>query len=139
MAYVDILVVEDNPADVFLISLFLRESAIAMNIHVAYDGCQAEHMLFEESMKADLVLLDINLPNKNGLDVLRRIRQDHSSMPVVIFTSSTSPKDRETARIHGASDFVTKPRDLDGFHQAIGNIVNIWIHPLTHEARQIVA
>jgi CheY-like chemotaxis protein len=116
-----ILLVEDDVDDVFFMSEALRRSGIDLPLHIASDGQEAIDFLLkagEPSPVSDLapprlVLLDLNLPRKSGLEVLRWIRQEspNKSTLVVILTSSTSESDMEQAYRLGANSYVIKPPD----------------------------
>lgn len=124
-----IFLVEDNPADVYLIEQALREHGAAFNLEVAADGKQALSFLrgganVSETSRPDLILLDLNLPQHDGTEILRAIRQNRllSSVPVVVVTSSDSPKDRLLAMQAGATRYLKKPSSLQEF-MAIGAIL----------------
>src|SRR5688500_18293199 len=119
-----ILVAEDNPADVYLLREALNRESIGRNVElmVVSDGEQALEYIqrlgnFSDAVIPDLVVLDLNLPKSDGSDVLRCIRQTpaYAGIPVVVLTSSDSPRDRTAAENLGANAFITKPSDLDAF------------------------
>ena len=120
-----IFMAEDNPADVYMLDLALKESGAVFELEVAYTGKDA--LAFLEREKAsqkpllNLILLDLNLPQHDGTDILRYVRQDPhlSSVPTVLFTSSDSPKDRLNAIREGADRFIRKPSQLREY-MAIG-------------------
>lgn len=135
MSSISVLIVEDNPGDVYLIQLQLIESNIPMEIRVANDGHEAVHLIFEQGLIPDLILLDLNLPKLDGYEVLKRIRDGKApDTPVVVFSCSTRNEDIERATMAGASDYVVKPVDLERFNQAVAGIVKIWIRPLTYKS-----
>lgn len=119
-----ILVVEDNPADVYLIRSALAEHTIDAEVEVLSDGERARTLARElQEGKArwpDLVLLDINLPKIDGLELLQRLSS--APCPIVVMSSSQSPADRQQALDHGAACYFWKPTDLDGFLH-LGEIV----------------
>ena len=126
---VQILLAEDNPADVYLIRQALAENNVDCSINVACNGKQALSFLCDEgeSQSAStphLILLDINLPQHNGTEILQHIRQSRrfSSVPVIVFTSSDSPTDRLSATQLGAVRYIKKPSLLDEF-LAIGGVI----------------
>jgi len=117
-----ILVAEDNPADVYLLREAFNVSGEEIEILVVSDGEQALEYVqrqgrFGNAAVPDLVVLDLNLPKSDGGDVLRCIRETpaYADVPVVVLTSSDSPRDRKTAESLGANCFITKPSDLDAF------------------------
>ena len=121
-----IFLAEDNPADVYLIEQALKENGVNSHLEVAEDGREALLFLrregrFAGAARPELILLDLNLPQHDGTEILKRIRQDEelSSVPVVIFTSSDSPKDRFAAIRSGANHYIRKPSNLQEF-MAIG-------------------
>jgi CheY-like chemotaxis protein len=117
-----ILVAEDNPADVYLLREAFSLEGHGVELMVVTDGEQALDFVqnqgsFSNAPVPDLVVLDLNLPKSDGSDVLRSIRQKeaYNHVPVVVLTSSDSPRDRKTIEALGASSFITKPSDLDSF------------------------
>lgn len=123
-----ILVIEDNPADVHLIREALAESGLFCEIEAIDDGELAQTHLIaveaEQRAQPDVVLLDLNLPKVSGDTLLRRIRQSNSlgRLPVIVLTSSDSPRDRGEAERLGATAYIRKPSNLDEF-LAIGGEV----------------
>ena len=129
-----ILLVEDNEADVRLTREALREAGDGVRLTAVGDGEQALAYLrrqegFSEAPRPDLVLLDLNLPRKNGLEVLDDMRADEALavIPVIMLTSSAARQDVEAAYAHGANAFVVKPQDLDSFIDLIGTIRGFWL------------
>ena len=115
-----ILVVEDNPADVYLIQEALKEHEVLSSLHVATDGRDAVEVLMEHVRQGelpDLILLDLNMTRLDGKGVLRTLRtmRDFDSVPVVILTSSSSPQDVDETRRLGANEYIVKPSDLGAF------------------------
>lgn len=126
----DILLVEDDDGDVLLIRESLDQAGFKANIHVADDGEAALDFLFrrapfDDAPTPQMVLLDLNLPKINGLEVLREMRAtpELAAIPVVVLT--TSKADRDIARSYelGANCFLSKPRNFDEF-AAIGDVVD---------------
>lgn len=121
--------VEDNPADVLLVKEALREHAVEADVEVINDGQQAylywdRFSSGQQSMCPDLVLLDINLPRRSGLDVLRRIRETPacSDLRVMVMSSSASLQDYGEAHSLGISQYFRKPMHFDEFMD-LGRIV----------------
>jgi CheY-like chemotaxis protein len=117
-----ILVAEDNPADVYLLREAFSVAEKDIEMLVVSDGEEALEYVqrsgqFANATVPDLIVLDLNLPKSDGGDVLRCIRETsaYASVPVVVLTSSDSPRDRKTAESLGANCFMTKPSDLDDF------------------------
>jgi len=115
-----ILLVEDSRSDVFLVEEAIRAAELNAELHVVDDGQKATEFFdaadaAESQDCPDLVLLDLNLPKKDGAEVLRHLRNSRTckNAPVLIVTSSSSPRDRELAR--DANGYFTKPNDLDEF------------------------
>jgi len=131
---VEILLVEDNEGDVGLIEEVFEEAKIRNNIHVAEDGEEAILFLhgegkFSGSPRPDIILLDLNLPKKDGREVLKEIKEDNNlkNIPVVILTTSNAEKDILRAYDLHANAYITKPLDFDQFIKAVGSIENFWL------------
>jgi CheY-like chemotaxis protein len=117
---VDLLLVEDNAADAMLAAEFVRETGIKAMVTVATDGEKAITLLFRafrcEIGTPDLILLDINIPKRNGYDVLRYVRESGKDIPVIIYTGSRVPDEKARALANGAKGYITKPigsREMD--------------------------
>jgi len=134
---VDILLIEDNPADVELTVRALRKARLTNPIHVVTDGAEALDFLFstgqyQERNGADrpkVVLLDLKLPKVSGLDVLRRIKSDAltKTIPVVVLTSSREEPDIKAAYALGVNSYIVKPVDFDKFIEAVGEFGLYWL------------
>jgi CheY-like chemotaxis protein len=131
---IEILLVEDNKGDVGLIEEVFEEAKFRNNIHVAEDGEETILYLHGEgkflgSTRPDIIILDLNLPKKDGREVLREIKEDSNlkSIPVVILTTSTAEKDILRAYELHANAYITKPLDFDQFINVVGSIVNFWL------------
>ena len=131
---VEILLVEDNKGDVGLIEEVFEEAKIRNNIHVAEDGEEAMLYLhgegkFSGSPRPDIILLDLNLPKKDGREVLREIKEDDNlkNIPVVILTTSNAEKDILRAYDLHANAYITKPLDFDQFIKVVESIENFWL------------
>jgi CheY-like chemotaxis protein len=129
---VRILLVEDNPADVRLTREMLRESKVRNELLVAYTAEEAEEILGLAEQTAgprpDLVLLDLDLPVKSGLDLLKELK-DHPDLrriPVVILSSSEAEEDVIKSYDHHANAYVTKPVDLDEITTIVQSIDEFW-------------
>lgn len=131
---VEILLVEDNEGDVGLIEEVFEEIKIRNNLHVAEDGEMAVHYLLGEgkysgSTLPDLVLLDLNLPKKDGREVLEEIKSDDNlkNIPIVILTTSQAEKDILKAYDLHANAYVNKPIDFEQFIEVVKSIANFWL------------
>jgi CheY-like chemotaxis protein len=131
---VEILLVEDNEGDVGLIEEVLEEAKIRNILHVAKDGEEAILFLHNEekfsgSPRPDIILLDLNLPKKDGREVLREIKEDSNlkNIPVVILTTSGAEKDIIRAYELHANAYVIKPLDFDKFIKVVEYIANFWL------------
>ena len=129
---IDILLVEDNPADVRLTQEAFKDARVPNRLHVARDGVEALSMLRDATgavPRPDLILLDLNLPRKDGREVLQDIKHDEvlRHIPVVIFSTSQSEQDVARSYRLGANAFVTKPVDIDRFFQVIQSLEQFWL------------
>lgn len=131
---IDILMVEDNPGDIRLTLEALKENKMNNALHVVKDGVQAMAFLRREgeytaAPRPDLVLLDLNLPKKDGREVLAEIKADPALMriPVVILTTSQAEEDILRSYNLHANCFVTKPVDLDQFIRVVQSIEHFWL------------
>jgi two-component system response regulator len=130
---VEILLVEDNPADVALTGEALQEGKMLNNLHVVNDGVEAMEYLhregkYQSAPRPDLILLDLNLPKKNGREVLEELRADPALtvIPVVIMTVSKDEKDiYETYRLH-ANCYIQKPVRFEEFIDIVKSIESFW-------------
>jgi chemotaxis family two-component system response regulator Rcp1 len=131
---VRILLVEDNPADVRLTREALKEAKVRNDIQVAPDGEQAMDILhkagkFHDAKRPDVILLDLNLPRKSGLEVLQEIKEDDElkRIPVVVITSSKAEQDIVRSYNLHANCFVTKPVDLNQFLEVVRSVEDFWL------------
>lgn len=131
---VQVLIVEDNPGDVELAKVALREAALPLVLHVASDGEEAMRFLRQEGEFADvpppdLILLDLNMPKMGGLEVLDEMKADEELRltPVVVFTSSAAREDIEEAYDRYANCYITKPSDLDELVGVVRAIEAFWL------------
>lgn len=125
----NLLLVEDNPADARLVSEAVAEHEIAAALHCAADGTQALQYLRTAQPLPDLVLLDLNLPGLGGKEVLREMKGDPAlkRIPVVVLTSSAAPQDVFDAYDAHANAYMIKPADYDAFLALIGAIETYWL------------
>ena len=130
---VDLLLVEDNPADVDLLKERMEDSQVLCNVHVAMDGEEALRFLrregdFTGAPRPDLILLDLNLPKMDGREVLAVIKGDPElkTTPVVIMTSSRAEIDIVKSYELHANAYVSKPFDLHGLSEVVKALENFW-------------
>jgi two-component system, chemotaxis family, response regulator Rcp1 len=141
---IEVLLVEDSPGDVRLTREAFKDAKVHINLHVAADGTEAIAFLKREGQNAnaprpDLILLDLNLPKKDGREVLAEIKESPSlkTIPVVILTTSASEEDiLRSYQLH-ANCYITKPVGLEGFLKVVQSIDNFWLSVvrLPHEGR----
>lgn len=125
-----ILLVEDNPDDIELTLRAFRKSNIANEVLVARDGEEAlEMILGEKRVMPTVVLLDLKLPKIDGLEVLRRIRENEETklLPVVILTSSREENDLINGYRGGANSYIRKPVDFERFIEAVKTLGVYWL------------
>ena len=135
---IDILLVEDNPADVRLTREALQEAKVLNALHVVEDGVEALEFLHKRgryvgSPSPDLILLDLNLPKKDGREVLAEIKQHEKwkAIPVVVLTTSRAEEDIVRSYHLHANAYVAKPVDLKQFLEAIRIIEEFWLAVVT--------
>ena len=135
---VDILVVEDNPADARLTQEVLKEAKIPNNMHVARDGVEALAFLhregkYSQAPRPDLILLDLNLPRKDGREVLAEIKADKDlgTIPVVVLSISRAEEDILLCYKLNANCYTTKPMDLLQFNNMVRSITQFWFSTVT--------
>lgn len=135
---IEIILVEDNPADVEMTLDALKERNLANKVHVLRDGAEALSYIMNnvdcrqgqaDANRPKVILLDLKLPKVDGLEVLRRIRADDrtKSVPVVILTSSDEERDRIEGYKLGANSYVVKPVDFDDFARAVTELGCYWV------------
>lgn len=131
---IEILLVEDNPGDVRLMMEAFKEGKIFCHINVAEDGMEAMKYLkreeeYSDAPRPDLIMLDLNLPKKDGREVLKEIKSDEElkRIPVVVLTTSSAEEDvLRTYNLH-ANCYITKPVDLEQFLKLVHSIENFWL------------
>lgn len=131
---VKILLVEDNPGDVRLTQEALKESKMLNELYVTEDGVEAMEFLnregkFTDAPYPDLILLDLNLPKKDGRELLEEIKADERfrRIPVVVLTTSKAQEDIYRMYEQHANCYITKPIDLDQFIEVVKSIDNFWL------------
>lgn len=135
MKGVHILLVEDNEGDIMLTTEALQDGRIINHIDVVRDGKKAMDFLLKKGEYAsadtpDIIVLDVNLPKKNGHEVLQFIKNHHDlkQIPVIMLTTSSSKSDINKSYENHANCYITKPVDSDGFIRAIKTMEDFWIH-----------
>ena len=132
---VQILLVEDNPDDVLITRRALERSRVANDLHVARDGREALDFIFREgdcgqnTPRPDLILLDVNLPKANGMEVLSRVRAntETSFIPVIMLTSSDRDEDVVKSYTLGSNTYIQKPVEFEKFLHALDVLGEYWI------------
>jgi CheY-like chemotaxis protein len=134
LKFVEILLIEDNPGDARLTQEALNDGKIKNNLHIAYDGVEATDFLFRRNQyhnapRPDLIILDLNLPKKNGLEVLAEIKADPGlkSIPVIVLTISKAEEDIVRSYNLHANCFLIKPIDLNQFFEVVRSIEDFWL------------
>ncbi|WP_225225600.1 response regulator [Komarekiella delphini-convector] len=130
---IEVLLVEDNPGDAQLTRIALEDSKISIHLNVVEDGVEAMAFLRKQEKYAtaahpDIVLLDLNLPKKDGREVLAEIKTDINlkRIPVVVLTTSQAEEDILKAYNLAANCYITKPVDFDQFVKIVQSIENFW-------------
>ena len=131
---IEILLVEDNPGDVRLVREVFKDAKVANNISVAEDGVEAMAFLrnegkFAGAVRPDLILLDLNLPKKDGREVLTEIKTDEAlkRIPVIVLTTSSAEEDIMKSYSEYANSYITKPINLDQFINVVRSIEDFWL------------
>ena len=135
---VEILLVEDSPADVLITREAFRDARLLNEMHVVEDGVQAMEFLhragvYASAPRPDLILLDLNLPRKNGREVLTEVKADPDlkSIPIVILSTSNADEDILNAYDLHANCYVVKPVGFENFYKAVQSIQSFWFHVVT--------
>ncbi|MBD1894188.1 response regulator [Coleofasciculus sp. FACHB-712] len=131
---VEILLVEDNEGDIRLTQEAFRDSQVGNHLNVVRDGVEAIAFLKREekyanAVRPDIILLDLNLPKRNGIEVLTEIKQDDQlkRIPVIVLTSSQAEPDILSSYDLHANCFISKPIDLDRFLRVVQSIEDFWL------------
>lgn len=132
-----ILLVEDDPDDIYLISEAITECQLSVRLNVVENGEQLLDYLYQrenfsdplESPRPDLILLDLNMPRKDGREVLEDIKADPvlCAIPVVVLTTSNADEDLSNSYRNGASGFITKPVSFDGLRETMCKLGAYWL------------
>jgi CheY-like chemotaxis protein len=130
-----ILLVEDSPSDAFLTTQALMQTERPVEVHTVSDGVEALAFLkqappFSEAERPDLILLDLNMPRKDGREVLSEIKvdSDFKCIPVIVFTSSSADQDLHIAYNLHANCYVVKPADFKRFKETVKSIEDFWFN-----------
>ena len=131
---IEILLVEDNEGDIGLVEEVFHEAKIRNNLHVAEDGEEAMLFLrkkekFLDAPRPDIILLDLNLPKKDGREVLKEVKEDDKlkRIPVVVLTTSKAEEDILKSYDLHANSYITKPVNFDQFIKVIKSIEDFWL------------
>ncbi len=134
LKFVEILLIEDNPGDARLTQEALNDGKVKNNLHIVYDGVEATDFLFKrneyhDAPRPDLIILDLNLPKKNGQEVLSEIKADPGlkSIPVIVLTISKAEEDIIRSYNLHANCFLIKPIDLNQFFDVVRSIEDFWL------------
>lgn len=132
---IQILLVEDNADDIAIMQEVLVKHGLADNLAIARDGEEALAYIYKQGAFAnvktpDVVLLDLNLPRKNGLEVLNSVRNssNYSYLPIIVLSTSSSPDDIAQSYQSHANCFITKPFDIVTLYNMIGSLKSFWIN-----------
>jgi len=131
----EVLLIEDNPAQILVLQEILEESGVALNMRVIEDGEAALAALRgqageEKPVRPDLIMLDLNLPGKDGRQILKEIKKDYDLQVIPVIVLSTSQADDDIRQCYrlGANCYIIKPVDLDQFIKVIRAIEAFWCH-----------
>jgi CheY-like chemotaxis protein len=133
MRIIEILLVEDNEADAFLMQEVFQETSYRNNVNVVSDGFEAMKFLRREenfggAPRPDIILLDLNLPKKDGREVLEEVKSDSDlrAIPVIVLTTSESEEDVKNSYASHANCYITKPMELDQTYRIVQGIQDFW-------------
>jgi chemotaxis family two-component system response regulator Rcp1 len=134
----EILLVEDSPSDAFIAREALKRSGASSNLHVAHDGVEAMAFLrkqgeYFDAPRPNIILLDLNMPKKDGREVLAEIKNDDKfkCIPVIVLTSSSAEQDINKAYELHANCYITKPTDFGRFKDLLRSIETFWFSNVT--------
>lgn len=135
---VEILLVEDSPSDVLMTQEALQSAKVVNNLHVVEDGVEAMAYLrrtgpYADSPRPHLILLDINLPRKNGMEVLAEVKADPDLRQIPVIVLTTSKAEEDVIRAYGlrTNAYITKPVDFVNFASVIRSIEHFWFAVVT--------
>jgi chemotaxis family two-component system response regulator Rcp1 len=128
-----ILIIEDNEADQSLFKFMISNSAFPCEIHVASNGVEGSDFVFRrgnfaEAPVADLILMDLNIPLKDGRELIKEFKADKTTCktPIIMISTSSSEKEVSDAYALGATAFISKPVNIDKFQNTINTLLNFW-------------
>ncbi|WP_024329206.1 diguanylate cyclase [Thioalkalivibrio sp. ALR17-21] len=137
----DVLLVEDEPADVHLTRMAFEEAGVTARLHHVNDGREALRFLageapYDQAPQPGLILLDLNMPHMGGLEFLQRLREKEQAddVPVVVLSTSDLERDIQASRQHGAADYLVKPLDMEQFCDRVQRLAQDWNLPLAEHA-----
>lgn len=126
-----ILLVEDNPADAFLLTEIFAQKQSAPDLHWVVDGYDALNYVlnrspYEHAQRPDMILLDLNIPRINGHDVLRQLKSqpDYEAIPIIILTTSLNPLDHSQCKVLGADMCLSKPHGLKEYEELVQRLMS---------------
>lgn len=132
--HIEILLIEENSENNELTTEIFREAAVSNNINMVNNGVDAMNFLkqengFKNSVRPNIILLDLNIPTKDGREILKEIKTDPELkyIPIVVMTSSESEQDIINTYEHYANAYITKPSDLDEFIKVIKSVEDYWL------------
>lgn len=137
---IEILLVEDNPGDIRLIKEVLKEGKVLNNLILAKDGVEAMEILENRDIpKPALILLDLNLPRKNGLEVLAEVKNNPElrKIPVIVLTTSSAEEDIVRSYDLFANAYLTKPVELEEFIRLVRTIEGFWLTVVKYPLRTL--
>lgn len=130
---IEILLIEDNMGDIDLVTEALRDSKVKNKLNVVKDGVEAMKYMHQEgkyknSKRPDLIFLDINMPKKNGMEVLKDLKSDKNFLQIPVVVMTTSEDESDIAQSYGlhANSYVTKPVDFEKFTNVVKSIEHFW-------------
>ena len=134
----EILMAEDSPSDAFIVKEALKRAGGSSNLHVVRDGVEAMAYLrregqYRHAARPDIILLDLNMPRKDGREVLAEVKHDEKlrSIPIIVLTSSNAEQDVSKAYELNANCYITKPTDFSKFKELIKAIEVFWFSKVT--------